>query len=186
MLIIVLSFWAIVVLNACLSELAFLYVLKIAGITLAIVFAIDAVVATVVHAVPEKKVNPFAKIFRVGKKERNFYNKLAIKKWKDVIPECGKFLCHFSKTSVQNPNSNEYVLKFLRETCYAGVMHFVSIFLGFAPLFFMPQKLSIVLPIALVNAFLQLLPVLVQRYNRERLTVVYEFNKRKEKANGAN
>ena len=166
--------------NTFLSSLTFLYTLKIASIALAIVFAIDAIIATIVHAVPERKINPFAKVFKVSKKECAFYNKLAIKKWKDVIPECGKFLCHFSKTSVQNPNSNEYVLKFLRETCYAGVMHFISIFLGFVPLAFMPQKLTIVLPIAMVNALLQLLPVLVQRYNRERLTTLYNFNKRKE------
>ena len=33
-------------------------------------------------------------------------------------------------------------------------------------------------PIALVNAFLQLLPVFIQRYNRPKLLKLYEYNKK--------
>lgn len=172
-------------LNSLLSDFAFIYVFEMAGLTLLIVVAIDAIIAAIVHAVPEKRINPFAKCFQTGKKERRFYEKLGVRKWKDIIPESGKYLCHFSKTNVEQPNNNQYVLKFLRETCYAEVMHLISIFLGFIPLAFMPLKLTVVLPIAMVNAFLQLLPVIVQRYNRVRLIALYNFNKRKQE-NGSN
>lgn len=168
-----------------LSDLSFLYVLKIAGITLLIVIAIDSIIAAIVHAVPEKKINPFKKYYKTSKKERVFYEKLGVRKWKDLIPESGKYLCHFSKTNVEKPTNNEYVLKFLKETCYAEIMHLISIFLGFIPIVFMPLKLSVVLPIALVNAFLQTLPVIVQRYNRVRLISLYNFNQRKQE-NGGN
>jgi hypothetical protein len=38
------------------------------------------------------------------------------------------------------------------------------------------------LPVAVINAFLQLLPVIVQRYNRTRLVTLYRFNERRERA----
>ena len=163
-----------------LSDLTFWYVLKISGLTLLLVVVIDAIIAAIVHAVPERKIDPFKKYYQTSKKERAFYEKLGVRKWKDIIPESGKYLCHFSKTNVEQPNNNEYVLKFLRETCYAEVMHLISIFLGCIPIAFMPLKLSVVLPIALVNAVLQTLPVIVQRYNRIRLISLYNFNKRKQ------
>ncbi len=167
-------------LNSLLYDYTFWYVFKISGLTLFAVVAIDAIVAAVVHAVPERKINPFAKCFQASQKERSFWEKLGVRKWKDIIPESGKYLCHFSKTNVEQPNNNEYVLKFLRETCYAEVMHIISIFLGFIPLAFMPIKLTVVLPVCFINAVLQTLPVIVQRYNRIRLIALYNFNKRKQ------
>ena len=175
-----LSFSVIVLLNSLLSDLTFWYVFKISGLTLILVVAIDAIIAAIVHAVPEKKIDPFKKYYQTSKKERAFYEKLGVRKWKDIIPESGQYLCHFSKTNIEQPNNNEYVLKFLRETCYAEVMHIISIFLGFLPLAFMPLKLTVVLPVCAVNAFLQILPVIVQRYNRVRLISLYNFNKRKQ------
>ena len=117
-------------LNSLLSDLTFIYVLRVSGLTLLIVVVIDAVIAAIVHAIPEKNINPFKKYYQTSKKERVFYENLGVRKWKDIIPESGKYLCHFSKSSVEQPNNNEYVLKFLRETCYAEVMHITSIFLG--------------------------------------------------------
>ena len=182
------SLTLIIALNTLLSSLSFGYVLGSTMLAFLIVFVIDAVVAAIVHAIPENKINPFSRCYKTGKKERKFYEKLGVKKWKDIIPESGKYLCHFAKDKVYEPNNNEYVLKFLRETCYAGIMHIVSIFLGFVPLIFLPEKLNIVLAICLVNAFLQLLPVIVQRYNRDRLYKLYSFNKKhsKEQQNGQN
>ena len=185
-IIILLSFTARVLLNTFLSSLSFLYVFEISGISLVLVVVIDAIIAAIVHAVPEKKINPFAKIYQTGKKERAFYERLGVRRWKDIIPESGKYLCHFSKTNVEQPNNNEYVLKFLRETCYAEIMHIISIFFGFILLIFIPCKLTIVLPVCIVNAVLQLLPVIVQRYNRVRLISLYNFNKRKEEKSGNN
>lgn len=143
-----------------------------------VMFAIDALVAWIVHSVPEKRINPFKKVFLIGKGERKLYESIGVRTWKDIIPESGKKLAGFDKRKIAEPNNNEYILKFLRETVYAEIMHFVCIFLSFVPLAFMPYRWTIVLPVACVNAFLQLLPVIVQRYNRIRLVSLYNFNKR--------
>lgn len=143
-----------------------------------IMFAIDALVAWIVHSVPEKKLNPFAKFFVIGKRERRFYEVLGVRIWKDIIPESGKRLAGFDKRKIAKPNDNAYILKFLNETVYAEIMHLICMLLSFVPLAFMPYKWSIVLPVAVVNAFLQTLPVMVQRYNRIRLINLYNFNKR--------
>lgn len=146
--------------------------------------AIDAIVAILVRfLIPEKKLDPFAKIFTVSQKERKFYEKLGVRKWKDIIPETGKYLCNFAKDKISEPNNNEYVLKFLRETCYAGLMHAISIVLSFTA-FFMPYRLTIVLPVVMTNVFLQALPVMTQRYNRFRLVKLYRYNERVARRNG--
>ena len=87
-------------------------------------------------------------------------------------------LAGFDKRQIEKPNDNTYILKVLRETCYASIMHVISIFACFVVFAFMPYKLSIVLPVVLTNVLLQLLPVIVQRYNRIRLISLYYFNKR--------
>lgn len=157
---------------------AFLWV----GIDILIMVVIDAVVALLVRALPERKINPFLPLFIPSDGEKKLYAKLGVRSWKDVIPETGKYLCNFAKDKVYQPNDNKYVLKFLRETVYAGVMHLISMLLSFVPLIFVPYKWSIMLPVAIINAFLQLLPVIVQRYNRTRLVTLYRFNERRERA----
>ena len=148
------------------------------ALNVVLMVAIDAIVALIVHSVPEEKIDPFKKIFVASNKERKFYEKLGVRVWKDIIPESGKALAGFDKRQVEKPNDNTYILKFLRETCYAGIMHVISIFACFVVFAFMPYKLSIVLPVVLTNVFLQVLPVIVQRYNRIRLISLYYFNKR--------
>ena len=148
------------------------------ALNVVLMVAIDAIIALIVHSVPEEKIDPFKKIFVASNKERKFYEKLGVRVWKDIIPESGKALAGFDKRQVEKPNDNTYILKFLRETCYAGIMHVISIFACFVVFAFMPYKLSIVLPVVLTNVFLQVLPVIVQRYNRIRLISLYYFNKR--------
>ena len=176
--IIIFSLVAIVLFNSLFTNLNFFYILWQSILDVVLVVAIDAIIATIVHAMSQKKLHPFAKIYQMTKFEKTLYLKLGIKKWKDKIPEAGKYLCHFAKDKVLDPNNNEYVYKFLCETCYAGIMHFISIFLGFLIMIFMPNKLNIVLPVCVVNAVLQILPVMVQRFNRERLINLYNYNKR--------
>ena len=43
-------------LNSLLSDLTFIYVLRVSGLTLLIVVVIDAVIAAIVHAIPEKNI----------------------------------------------------------------------------------------------------------------------------------
>lgn len=142
-----------------------------------IVFLIDAVVAFVIHKLPNKWFNPYKKIYHVFGFERNFYESIGIKKWKDRIPEMGQ-LCNFKKDKIADINNNEYVFKFLEETCYAEVLHLFSAFLGFLVILFFPIKYAfwITGPVAVVNLFLQILPVFIQRYTRPKLMKIYERN----------
>jgi len=149
------------------------------GIVLGCLVASDALIAILVRCIPESAINPFLPVFRAGKFERKLQNFLQVRRWKDYIPESGKYLCNFAKDKIAEPDNNDYILKFLRETCYAEMMHIVSLFLPFFFVPFLPVSLTLWLPLVCVNALLQLMPVMVQRYNRPRLVTLYRFNERK-------
>jgi len=146
-----------------------------------VVFGIDALVAVCVRLYPEPKVDPFGGYFAARRWERRFYVRLGIRHWKDRIPEMGGLLAHFPKKHVADRHDNAYLLKFLRETCYAEVMHLLSIPAGFLVLllFCVPHYhvLWFGLPVAVINAVLQILPVLTQRYVRPFLVAAYRRNK---------
>lgn len=153
--------------------------------TSATAFGIDALVALAVRwAIPNRKMNPFHPIWRVHHWERRFYVKIGIRHWKDKIPETGGLLVGFSKKRVTDRKNNAYILTFLKETCYAELMHVLSIPLGFLTLLltfawtsfdFIPY---IGLPVACVNAVLQLFPIFVQRYVRPFLLSTYRWNEK--------
>lgn len=150
----------------------------ILGVILAVIFsiAIDALVALAIRFIPENKFNPFSKYFKGKKWEKKFYEKLNIRKWKDMIPELGKTLKYFDKTKVESKPTPEYYIKFLRETCIAEVLHLVIIPFTFVLAFIFPLKYfwCISFPVILVNIFLQILPTFVQRYTRPKLIKAYE------------
>ena len=141
-----------------------------------IMIVIDAIIAIVVIKLPKKWFDPYNKVFTVSPKERAFYEKIKIRAWKDkVFAEIG-----FDKKTVKDTADNDYLYKFLIETGIAESMHFVSIFLGYVIIFIFPLEYiwCFSFPIASVNAFLQLLPVFIQRYNRPKLLKLYERNKK--------
>ena len=152
--------------------------------TSAAAFLADAVCALATRwCVPERKMNPFARVWKVHHFERRFYVKIGIRRWKDKIPETGGLLVGFSKSAVADRHDNTYLLKFLKETCYAELMHIVSIPCGFLVLLLTLAWDSIPhfiawfgLPVAIVNAVLQLLPIFVQRYVRPFLLSAYRYN----------
>ncbi len=143
-------------------------------------FFVDAVVAIIVRILPKKLVNPFNKIYTVHKWETKLYLKLGVRKWKDLIPETGKMLVGFDKHKLANLSDNEYLFIFMRETVYAEIMHFISAILSFFVVFINLKLWLIVgLPTAIVNFILQILPVIVQRYNRPKLMLAYKRNEKK-------
>lgn len=152
--------------------------------TSAAAFLADAVCALATRwCVPERKMNPFARVWKVHHFERRFYVKIGIRRWKDKIPETGGLLVGFSKSAVADRHDNTYLLKFLKETCYAELMHIISIPCGFLVLLLtlawdsIPQFIAwFGLPVAIVNAVLQLLPIFVQRYVRPFLLSAYRYN----------
>ena len=149
------------------------YVLLMVVITFVALFAVNAVVALFVrYVMPKRFFNPELKIHKVYKWEIKFFKKININKWKDLVPEAGGVLVGFDKRKVENKEDETYVNKFISETIYAETMHFWSIiFAGFV--FFISPSLilTVVLPQFFVNLIINLLPVMIQRYNRPRLMI---------------
>lgn len=147
--------------------------------SLVFLLIIDAVDAIIVRILPKKWINPFNRIYKVHKWESKLYLRLGIRKWKDLIPESGKALTGFGKREVENIKDNTYLYKFMEETVYAEIMHLVSAFLGFLVVFINLKLWLIVgLPLAIFNLILQIMPVMVQRYNRPKLMLAYRRNEK--------
>ena len=81
----------------------------------------------------------------------------------------------FRKNKLADPQSVEYVERFLLESCYGEIGHFFSLFFGFTVLFLYPLSdvwFSLAIPVAIVNFFLNLPSILVLRYNSYKLVVL--------------
>ncbi len=114
----------------------------------------------------------------VSKKEVKFYEKLGIKKWKDkAVPDLGAS-AGFSKKNLKSTEL-EYLERFLRETCQGEALHLSGALLAFCFLALYPiSDWYFVAPMLAVNFFINILPCMIQRYNRYRLSVVYKFKAR--------
>jgi len=154
-------------------------ILSVVLSTMAII-AIDGLTAGIVRLLPKKLFNPFAKRFKVFKWEKSFYQKLGIKKWKDLVPELGH-LTGFRKNKIKDPSNNKYIERYLLEATYGRVGHFLSFFTGFLIIFIFPleQALCFAVPVAVVNVFLNLLSLLILRYNTPKLIAIYKRNLKK-------
>ncbi len=141
-----------------------------------IVVAVDGVVAGGARLLPKKFANHEKQIFRVSAKEKQFYEKLKIRKWKDKVPEIGH-LTGFRKNKIADPKSVEYLDRFLLEICYGQIGHFFSCVLGFCILFFFQLYrfwIPVSLPVAVINVFLNLPSLIILRYNSYKLRILRE------------
>lgn len=157
-------------------------VILIVVVAVIIEIIIDLILAGVIHAINDKHFEN-RKFFEVSKKERQFYEKIGIKKWKDKILELGA-IGGFSKKKLEKANEIAYLDKFLMENYKGIIIHIANIFLGFLIMAIPPFKYSfcIGLPVAIVNFFLGLLPIFVLRYNIPKLQVA---KKRLQRQKGA-
>ena len=151
-------------------------------------FLIDALVALVGRRLPKRWMNPNKKIFTTSKKEIAFYEKIGVRKWKDKIPELGGFTS-FHKNKLSDPWNNEYVERYMLEACYGVIIHLFSPFFGFL-IILLDYKmytgwswmwLTIMLPIAIVNGILILLPAFILKYNLPKLKMLWDINMKNKK-----
>ncbi len=151
-------------------------------ISIVVVIVIDAILAFVIRRLPNKWFHFKKRLFKIRKWEKKFYEKLKIKKWKDLIPELGQFT-NFSKSKVTDPTNNEYVERFLLEICYGEVIHYTSILFGFLIIFLFNLKWCwcIGIPIAIANGIINMLSLMILRYNRPKLMILHERNERTQK-----
>ena len=160
--------------------------LLLTAIAVAAVFVIDAIAAFVTRRLPSRWFLPDAKVFAVGKREKNFYRKTKINNWKKYIPEWGCFT-GFHKDKMLSPEDSEYVGRFLLESNYGVAGHVAGALLGFLILT-IPSlpSLTVALPVATVNMILSILPTMILRFNTPALRRLYRRNLEREKAHADN
>ncbi len=141
--------------------------------------ALDGLFAFFIRRMPERWFNFQKKFFIVSPKEKKFYEKLKIRKWKDKVPELGQFT-NFRKNKIAEPKSNEYLDRYLLEACYGEIIHISGMISGFLLLaVYPPFWLCFGLPVAVVNLFMNFPSYAILRYNTTKLRVLYEINRRK-------
>ena len=145
-------------------------------------FALDGLIAIIINKLPDKMFGVNNPLYNVSEAEKNLYRKLKVRNWKDKVWELGG-LGGFSKKNLANPNSPEYIEKFITE-CNKGVLtHRLSYPIGFLPMLFIPNvcAFSIAFLVAIVNLFLNILPTLALRYNTPKLHAMLKRMNRKTK-----
>ncbi|MBQ7948808.1 MAG: hypothetical protein IJ284_03505 [Clostridia bacterium] len=173
--------------SVCLwSGVNFLVLLGYTAIAVVFEILVDGLFATIARLLPAKCADHTKKIYCVSAKEKKFYEKLKIRMWKDKIPEIGHFT-GFRKNKLVDPQSVEYVDRFLLESCYGELGHFLSLFFGFTVLLLYPISwvwIPLAIPVAIVNFFLNLPSILVLRYNSYKLVVLKKsLLKKQQRAN---
>lgn len=152
----------------------FFYALGFAALAAVLVIIIDALVATVCRLLPKKWANHEKKIYTVSAREKKFYERLKIRKWKDAVPEIGQFT-GFRKNKIVDPKSVEYLDRFLLEICYGELGHTFSVPLGFLILLLFPITkiwFAVAIPVGIVNIFMNLPSLFILRYNSYKLEVL--------------
>ena len=145
------------------------------------IFAVDGFFAFAIRRLtPKSWYTPHVKLFRVSKKERNFYRFLKIKSWKDYVPELGGFTS-FHKDKLKSNSDAAYLERFIVEANYGVVIHLVNAALGFL-IRFIPlcSAPGIWMPIFAVNLILSLLPVAILRFTLYTLNNLYDRCQKKQ------
>lgn len=146
----------------------------------ALQFALDGIVAIAVRMTPDSLYGINNPLFHITEWEKNMYKRINVRAWKDKVWELGA-AGGFSKSTLQDPNDLEYIKKFIIE-CNRGVItHRLSYPIGFLAMLTLDGicSLSIALPVALVNLYLNVLPTLVLRYNTPKLKSLLSHLERK-------
>lgn len=149
----------------------------------ALQFAFDGSIAIIINKLPDRWFSVNNRLYNVTKAEAELYKKLKVRLWKDKVWELGG-LGGFSKKELKEPDKKDYVEKFIIE-CNKGVMtHRLSYPIGFLAMLTLnaPSSITIALPVAVVNLFLNILPTMVLRYNTPKLKTLLKRLERKENA----
>ena len=136
----------------------------------ALAFIFDGIVALLVSLLPDSLFGVDNKRFGVSEWEMELYRRLRVRLWKDKIWELGG-IGGFSKKHLKEPQSPEYIEKFIIE-CNKGVLtHRLSYPLGFIAMLALPSPLAytVAIPVALVNLVLNAMPTMALRYNTVKL-----------------
>jgi len=172
------------VINIIFGTAPWYYVITAVVWCTAMQFALDGLIAIIINKMPDRWFGAEDPRYRVSDRERELYKKLKVRLWKDKVWELGG-LGGFSKKELKEPNDPRYIEKFIIE-CNKGVItHRLSYPIGFLAMLTLPNacSLTIALPVAIVNLFLNILPTLVLRYNTPMLISILKRMRRKNAMN---
>lgn len=136
--------------------------LGITSMTICYHFTIRLVIGNIIDRIKLEKFKPESWRFREFKFERKLYKVLRVKKWKKFVPTYNERLFSMKENSVGN---------IIGETCRAEVVHLLCaaaslVSISFALIF---GSLTAFLITGIAGALVDLVLVIVQRYNRPRL-----------------
>lgn len=133
-------------------------------------FGLDALVALLVHWIPNRRFPVDSPAYRVSERELRLYRSLGVKRWKDKVWELGG-LGGFSKKNLSEPLSAAYIERFIVESHKGVLTHRISYAAGFLTMLTLPgiPALTVALPVALINLYLNILPTVILRDNTPRL-----------------
>ena len=171
------------VFNIAFQVAAWYYVILAVVWCIALQYALDGALAIIINKMPDKWFAVDNPHYAVSKAEQELYKRLQVRRWKDKIWELGG-LGGFSKRTLAEPNSPAYIERFIIE-CNKGVLtHRLSYPIGFLAMLTLGgvPALTIALPVAVVNMFLNILPTLALRYNTPKLhSALARLKKREER-----
>ena len=136
-------------------------------------FLLDLLAAIIVRVIPRKWINIHSKMWKTFKFEKKLYESLGVRRFKDKIPELGGALAGFSKTNVASDDPI-YLEMFLKEMIKGEITHWLGLFFGIVIFFIFPNNIwNFAFPMFWVNSYFNILPIIVQRYNRPKLYKLY-------------
>ena len=150
-----------------------------------------AALALLAHPLGQAIPGPFdpeKRLFRSRKWEQNgrIYTKLAIDKWKKLVPDMSRILPDMVKKELPAESGAldaHQAETLVQETCRAEVVHGASCLLGLAFLWLWPGwGGAVVLAVWVLLANLPF--ILIQRYNRPRLMRLASLLRKKEQRRG--
>ena len=159
--------------NLALQTASWYYIIIAVVWCTALCFALDGAIALLINKMPDKWFGVDNPLFHVSEAEKNLYKRLKVRLWKDKVWELGG-LGGFSKKKLNDPSSPKYIEKFIVE-CNKGVItHRLSYPIGFLTMLTVNDvcSLTIALPVAIVNLYLNILPTIVLRYNTPKLKAI--------------
>ena len=140
--------------------------------TTGIEIAIIVLLAVLTGFCVPRKLFRDSKLYAVSKRELNFYHAIRVGAWKDYVCELG-ILGGFSKRKVVAPDDPTYIDRFILEINKGMFMHVIGTVGAFLVLLFpVPGFWSIAFIVAWVGAILNILPLMVLRYNKPRLVML--------------
>ena len=112
--------------------------------------------------------------------ERNgkVYDRLAIRKWKNKVPDVSRVLKLLLPKKVTSDTRSEDLKKLIKETCVAEIIHCGLIVCSIAVLWIAPGKEGTLLYALCVIGNLPF--IMIQRYNRPQLILAAERLSRRE------